>query len=126
VGAADGDLSFEVPALPECDVVWWLPPCVVPPTLLDDDVPLLACVDVIPGSATASPAVARTLAVVAEMATAFTRARPRLLAAMSARGSLLLGFMASRMACVVRARRRATSEPPLKTVTRRWSGTVRP
>jgi hypothetical protein len=35
VGAADGDLSLEVPEeeLPECDVDWWLLPCVVPPTL---------------------------------------------------------------------------------------------
>jgi hypothetical protein len=90
VGAEVGDLSFEVPDelvfpdelevpdddAPEPDVAW-----------CPDDVEVLACVDVIPGSATAIPAVASTLAVVAEMATALTRARPRLLAAISPRGS---------------------------------------
>ncbi|HWF81865.1 MAG TPA: hypothetical protein VN695_14885 [Streptosporangiaceae bacterium] len=45
------------------------------------------CCPLAPGSATAIPAVAITLAAVAEMATALTRARPRVLAAMSARVS---------------------------------------
>ena len=82
----------------------------------------LALVDGTPGKAKAIPAVAMTLAVVAEMATARTRAWPRLLAATSPRESRLLGFMTSRMAGVVLANRNASSESALKA----WSGTVRP
>ncbi|HWF80073.1 MAG TPA: hypothetical protein VN695_05765, partial [Streptosporangiaceae bacterium] len=71
-GADDGGLSLEVRDEDE----------------VPEEEPLerdTVCCPLAPGSATAIPAVASTLAAVAEMATALTRARPRVLAAMSAR-----------------------------------------
>jgi hypothetical protein len=122
VGADEGDVSFFLPdgAWPvRVDVEWWP---LAPEDELLAGVETLALVDATPGSVNAIPAAAMTLAVVADTATALTRAWPRFLAAMSPPESRLLGFMASTMAGVVLANRSASSESALKA----WSGTVRP
>ena len=103
-GFDEGDCNFDIAGL-------------VPPACDD----ALAWVDVTPGRLEAIAAAAMTLAVVAETATARTRARPRLLAAIGPRGSCVLCSMTVRIAGLVAGSRRAALEPAQNS-----SGTVRP
>ena len=117
MGADEGDWSFFVPEL-----AWWplvpelllfelpVPELLVPEDELLVGVETLAWVDVTPGSVKAIPAAAITLAVVADTATARTRAWPRFLAPTSR----LLGFMSLRIAGVLLANRSESSESALK------------